>query len=416
MANGDTEVVVIGGGAAGIAAARRLAKAAIKYLLIEARPRLGGRAYTVSDANGHALDLGCGWLHSADRNPWVAIAQAQGRTIDRSSPPWSKPALTAGFSAADQADFAKAQHDFFERVSAAAAKEPDVAAAELLEPHGRWNHLIGAVATYISGAELARLSSRDFDNYAGNNVNWRVAEGYGTAIAAHGDGLAVMLDCPVLQIDHRGRRLKIETPKGTVTADRAIITLPSAVIADKEFLFAPALPEKTESARGLPLGLADKLFLALEDAEEFGSDTRAFGHIDSAATATYQFRPLGRPLIEVYFGGALPAELEMQGDRAFFDFAVSELTGLFGANFAQRVKQLPMHCWGTDPFARGSYSFALPGKADCRVRLAAPVDDRLFFAGEACSKNDFSTAHGGYLTGVAAADQAIAARSRKRVG
>jgi monoamine oxidase len=75
-----------------------------------------------------------------------------------------------------------------------------------------------------------------------------------------------------------------------------------------------------------------------------------------------------------------------------------------------------MHCWGTDPFARGSYSFALPGKADCRVRLAAPVDDRLFFAGEACSKNDFSTAHGGYLTGVAAADQAIAARSRKRVG
>ena len=93
---------------------------------------------------------------------------------------------------------------------------------------------------------------------------------------------------------------------------------------------------------------------------------------------------------------------------------MSELTGLFGASFARRVKPLHMHCWGTDPFARGSYSFALPGKADCRATLAAPVDDRLFFAGEACSKNDFSTAHGGYLTGVAAADQAIAARERKR--
>jgi monoamine oxidase len=410
MANSDTEVVIIGGGAAGIAAGRRLAKAAIDCLLVEARPRLGGRSWTVTDASGFALDLGCGWLHSADRNPWVAIAQAQGRTIDKTAPSWTKSSLPISFPLAEQTEFAKAQQDFFERIGIAATKEPDVAAAELLDPGCRWNHLIGAVATYISGGELARLSVRDFDNYAGNSVNWRVVEGYGTAIAAHGAGLAVMLDCPVLQIDHRGRRLKIETAKGVIAADRAIVTLPSAVIADKEFLFAPALPEKTVAAKGLPLGLADKLFLALDGAEEFEPDTRAFGRIDSAATATYQFRPLGRPLIEVYFGGHLPAELEVQGEPAFFDFAVSELTGLFGSSFARRVKPLQMHCWGTDPFARGSYSYALPGKADCRASLAAPVDDRLFFAGEACSKNDFSTAHGGYLTGVAAADQVIAAR------
>jgi monoamine oxidase len=414
MANSDTEVVIIGGGAAGIAAGRRLAEAAIDCLLVEARPRLGGRSWTVTDASGFALDLGCGWLHSADRNPWVAIAQAQGRTIDKTAPSWTKSSLPIGFPLAEQTEFAKAQHDFFERIGIAATKEPDVAAAELLDPGCRWNYLIGAVATYISGGELARLSVRDFDNYAGNSVNWRVVEGYGTAIAAHGEGLAVMLDCPVLQIDHRGRRLKIETAKGVIAADRAIVTLPSAVIADKELLFAPALPEKTVAAKGLPLGLADKLFLALDGAEEFGPDTRAFGRIDSAATATYQFRPLGRPLIEVYFGGHLPAELEVQGEPAFFDFAVSELTGLFGSSFARRVKPLQMHCWGTDPFARGSYSYALPGKADCRASLAAPVDDRLFFAGEACSKNDFSTAHGGYLTGVAAADQVIAARLRGR--
>jgi monoamine oxidase len=414
MANSDTEVVIIGGGAAGIAAGRRLAEAAIDCLLVEARPRLGGRSWTVTDASGFALDLGCGWLHSADRNPWVAIAQAQGRTIDKTAPSWTKSSLPIGFPLAEQTEFAKAQHDFFERIGIAATKEPDVAAAELLDPGCRWNYLIGAVATYISGGELARLSVRDFDNYAGNSVNWRVVEGYGTAIAAHGEGLAVMLDCPVLQIDHRGRRLKIETAKGVIAADRAIVTLPSAVIADKELLFAPTLPEKTVAAKGLPLGLADKLFLALDGAEEFGPDTRAFGRIDSAATATYQFRPLGRPLIEVYFGGHLPAELEVQGEPAFFDFAVSELTGLFGSSFARRVKPLQMHCWGTDPFARGSYSYALPGKADCRASLAAPVDDRLFFAGEACSKNDFSTAHGGYLTGVAAADQVIAARLRGR--
>ncbi len=134
--------------------------------------------------------------------------------------------------------------------SASAPPRPEslnVAASELLDPGCRWNHLIGAVATYISGGELSRLSVRDFENYKDNGVNWRVAEGYGTAIAAHGANLNVIFDCPVLQIDHRGPRLKVETAKGMIAADRAIVTLPSAIIADKEFLFAPALPEKNPS-------------------------------------------------------------------------------------------------------------------------------------------------------------------------
>jgi monoamine oxidase len=415
MAKSDTEVVIVGGGAAGIAAGRRLAKAAIDYLLVEARPRLGGRAWTVAGASGVALDLGCGWLHSADRNPWAAIALAQGRTLDKSPPPWSKPALPTGLPLADQADFSKALHAFFGRIGKAALKEPDIAAGDLLEPGCRWNNLIGAVCTYISGAEPDRLSARDFDNYAGNDVNWRVLEGYGATIAAHGEGLAVMLDCPVLQIDHQGRRLKIETPKGTITADQAIVTLPTAILADKEFLFVPALPEKTQAARGLPLGLADKLFISLDNAEEFEPDTRLFGHADRTATASYSLRFSGRPMIECYFGGRLAHELEAGGERAFFDFAAAELCGVMGRDFSRRIKPLNSHCWGADPFARGSYSYARPGMTECRASLAAPVNDRLFFAGEACSLNDFSTAHGGYLTGVAAADQAIAARARRPI-
>ena len=71
-----------------------------------------------------------------------------------------------------------------------------------------------------------------------------------------------------------------------------------------------------------------------------------------------------------------------------------------------------IHPWGNDPYALGSYSYAMPGAAGERAVLTAAVDDRLFFAGEACSAHDFSTAHGGYLTGIAAADQAIAARKR----
>jgi monoamine oxidase len=409
MTNSVTEVAIIGGGAAGIAAGRRLRAAGIDCLVIEARPRLGGRAWTIADASGFALDLGCGWLHSADRNPWLKVAEGQGRTIDRTPPPWTKPTLPIGFSLAEQHDFSNAMEGFHERVEAA-AKGSDVAAATLLTPDDRWNNLIVAVGTYISGAEFNNISAHDFANYDDNGVNWRVVEGYGATIAAAGDDLPVALDCPVRRIDHSEQRLKVETAKGIVTADQAIVTLPSAVLAENERLFTPLLPEKTQAARGLPLGLADKLFLSLDRAEEFDQDIRLFGANDRVATAAYHLRPFGRPQIEVYFGGRLAADLESRGERAFFDFAVSELVSLFGGAFARRVNPIHMHRWGADPFARGSYSYALPGMADCRAALAAPVDGRLFFAGEACSRGDFSTAHGGWITGVSAAEQVIAVR------
>jgi monoamine oxidase len=404
----DTEVVIIGGGAAGVAAARRLADARIDCLLVEARSRLGGRAWTINSE--FPIDLGCGWLHSADRNPWREVAALQGRSIDKTPPPWMRRSAPIGFPLSEQDAFLQAHREFYERLDSLSEDKPDVAAATFLEPHGRWNALINAVSSYVSGAELDRVSARDFDRYGDSGVNWRVVEGYGTVIAAHGHGLPVMLGCPVRLIDRRGRRLRMETPNGAITANAAIVTVPTPVLAEEKIVFIPPLPEKTEAALGLPLGLADKLFLSLADAEEFNKESRLFGHTDRSRTGVYHFRPFGRPQIEAYFGGRLAAELEAGGDGAFVDFAVSELVGLFGSDFARRVKPLKLHPWGIDPFSRGSYSYALPGKAECRAALAAPVDDRLFFAGEACSGSDYSTAHGAYLTGVTAAEQVIAAR------
>src|SRR5262245_58490631 len=137
-----------------------------------------------------------------------------------------------------------------------------------------------------------------------------------------------------------------------------------------------------------------------------------FGRIDQIGTGAYHFRPFGRPQIEAYFGGTLARELEAAGEAAFFDFAANELTALLGSDFAKRIRLIRVHRWGADPFARGSYSFARPGKADERAVLAAPVENRLFFAGEACSRNDYSTVHGAFFTGVAAADQVLAARGK----
>ena len=410
----EVDVVVIGGGSAGVAAAKRLRQARLRCLLVEARPRLGGRAWTVHDASGHALDVGCGWLHSADRNPWVGVAQAEGLSIDKTPPPWMNRQLERNFPGGEFADYRKAFTEFYQRLDEAAQRPGDAPASSLLDPASRWNPLLNATSTYISGAELDRVSLKDLDRYHSTDVNWRVVEGYGTLISKHGAALPQMLDCPVGAIDHRGRRLRIETRKGAIAADQAIVTVPSAVLAAERIGFTPALPQKIEVARGLPLGVDDKLFIALDGAEEFETSVRVFGHTDRVATAGYHLRPFGWPIIECYFGGACAAELEKGGESAFFDFAVSELCGVFGSAFARRLKPLCVHGWQSDPFALGAYSYASPGNADCRATLAEPVDDRLFFAGEACSRHDFSTAHGGYLTGVAAAEQIIARRNISR--
>jgi monoamine oxidase len=402
----ETEVIIVGAGAAGLAAARRLCDARIDCRLIEARPRLGGRAWTVV-RGGLVLDLGAGWLHAAKRNAWTEIAREQGREIDTTPPPWERLSLEDRFPPQAQREFLKAQHDYDERLEAGAAHGPDRPASAFLEPGGRWNPLIDAVSTYYSGAELDRLSAADLARYREDNANWRIVGGLGATIAAYGSGLPVTLDCTVRRIDHGGRSISVETDKGTIRAARVIVTLPTALLADAA-LFAPALPEKAGAAAGLPLGLADKLFMALDGAGEFQPNSRLFGAIDRVATGSYHLRPFGTPTIEAYFGGELAWQLEKEGEAAFFDFARSQLVEVFGSAFARRIALLQVHRWGADPMSRGSYSYARPGQADARAALAAPVDGRLFFAGEACSTLDFSTVHGAFATGIAAADALIA--------
>jgi monoamine oxidase len=412
MARSEAAVVVIGAGAAGIGAARTLQAAGIDAVLVEARSRIGGRAFTVA-AGEYSIDRGCGWLHSADHNPWVAIAEGQGHAIDKTPPPWMRATGQLGIPAFERAAFTEALQRFRARADEIGEEGPDRSAEEYLEKGNRWNALLDAVSTYYSGARLALVSARDLARYDDDGINWRVRAGYGHVVAAHGAGLPVELDCAVTRIDHCGPRLRLETTKGAIVARAVIVTLPSNLLAAQEHLFHPALAAKTEAAAGLPLGLADKLFLSLADAEEFEAEGRAFGDVKRTDTGGYHFRPFGRPMIEGYFGGALAAELEAGGAAAFFDFASRELNGLFGADFARRLAPLPFHGWANDPFARGSYSYAIPGKADCRAALAAPVDGRLFFAGEACSPHHYSTAHGALLTGIAAAEQAIAALGGK---
>lgn len=403
------DVAIIGAGAAGLGAAHALQGSGLSVIVLEARDRLGGRAWTVQASPDVTFDVGCGWLHSADKNSFVPIARQLGFDINTDLPPWGDRAYGDVFPEADRKAFVLAIDEFYERLWDAAANGEDRAADCYLEPGNRWNPMIDAVSTYVNGCELDQVSILDMEAYEDTYFNWRVRAGYGTLIAAYGAACPVVLSCNVTLVDHADQRIRLETSQGTLIADKVIITVPTSLIADEAIRFSPHLPAKVDAARGLPLGVDDKVTLALADAEAFPKEGNLRGATMRTAMGTYHIRPFGQPCIDGFFGGRFARELEDGGDGAFAAQSIDEIADYLGNDIRRKLKPLAESRWAKDPFARGSYSHALPGHAGARAVLAAPVDDRLFFAGEATSPNFFSTAHGARDSGERAAKEVLAA-------
>jgi monoamine oxidase len=403
----EIDVAIVGAGAAGLGAARALENSGLSVIVLEARDRIGGRGHTIQAAPDVTFDVGCGWLHSADRNSFVNIARQLNFEIDKSRPPWREQSFDAVFPPRERLDFIAALDGFFDRAAEAAKDGRDRAADSCLEPGNRWNPMIDAISTYINGAELDRVSILDLDAYEDSEINWRLRRGYGALMAAYGARCPLVLNTQVTLIDHSGQRVRIETSRGTLTAAKVIVTVPTNLIAEETIRFHPALPTKVDAAHGLPLGIADKVMLALDQPDALPKDGNLRGATMRTAMGAFHLRPFGQPCIEGFFGGRFALALEGAGHGALAAQAIDEIVALLGSDFRRRLKPLAESRWAHDPFARGSYSHALPGHAGKRAVLAAPVDGRLFFAGEATSPNFFSTAHGARDSGERAATEVL---------
>ncbi|NIJ29886.1 monoamine oxidase [Sphingomonas insulae] len=346
------------------------------------------------------VDAGCGWLHSARRNPWTAIAEREGIGIDRSSPNWGVQWRDLGYPPAEQQAFREA-YACFETTAHAALDGPDRPLSAFVPADDPWRPMIDAISGYANGAPLDQVSLHDWASYedAATEDNWALPSGYGTLVVGHVGAAPVRLDTPVTRIDHRGPTIRLDTPAGTIEADRIILAIPTT--AYRTLRFDPALTVKQDAAAALPLGLADKVFVAV-DAPEWPANAHLVGDPHRTCTASHRLSPFGLPIIESFFGGAC-AEA-MPDAHAAADFALAELVTLLGASWRARLTPLAATHWRGMPYIHGSYSHARVGHAAARAALAATIDDRLFFAGEACSDHDFSTAHGAYLTGIDAAD------------
>jgi monoamine oxidase len=403
------DVVIVGGGAAGIGAARQLAQYPIDTLLLEAGSRLGGRAWTQKIA-GYDVDLGCGWLHSAEHNAWVRIAEEIGVPIDTSRAAWGTQYRDLGFTPLEQAQCHRIFGEWSQRLSESPPRGDR--ASDALDAAAEWNSYIRAIVGFISGATLEQLSAADYVAYDENSTekNWRAPDGYGALIARGIPGsVSVRLDTAVEAITLGRDGVRLRTRDGDVRARAVIMTVSTAVLAGGSIELPAALDAWQDAARRLPLGRNEKLILEIVGDAPFEPETHVIGDPRNARTGAYYLRPFGRPLIEAFLGGEGTLVLDEDGSGAAFAFALDQLASLFGSDIRAVLKPLAASAWTQSTRMGGAYSYAVPGHAAARQILAKPFEQRVFFAGEATSKADYSTAHGAHDTGVRAAEEVIKA-------
>lgn len=407
----EVDFLIVGAGAAGIGAARRLSELGASPLLLEAMDRVGGRAET-RVVNGHALDLGCGWLHSGDRNAWTAIAERSGFTVDRRPAVWGQQFRDFGFPPEDQAAAGTAFEEWTDRL--ADAPPASDRASDAFVPDGPWNGFIAAMTGFISGVGPERISAKDYVTYdeASTRNNWRVVGGYGALIAASlPPPVTVRTGVAVQCIDFTRDGVAVTTTVGLIQARAVILTVSTEVLASGAIRMPADLEPWQASAASLPLGRNEKVFLEIVGDAPFENETSVLGNPRTRATGSYYIRPLGAPFIECFLGGD-GASVVDQGLDEGFEFARDELAGLFGSDAKRFLHPFAASQWHGTTSIGGAYSCALPGHAGARACLARPFDDRVFFAGEATHPFDFTTAHGAHDSGVRAADEALAAITR----
>jgi len=400
------DLAIVGGGAAGIAAAREAKARGLSTMILEASDRIGGRAYSVRWRDS-VLDLGATWLHSAERNPLVPLAEQLGVPLDHSQTKWREQFNDLGISKSEQAESRAAIQEFTERLT---INPPSTdKASDSLMPNAKWNGALEALSNFLNGTGLENVSAADFSAYwnTSGDQNWRIPTGIGSFVELVGGGLDIQLNCAIQKIEFLAEGVRLLSDGGHVDARRAIIAVPTSILASGAIDFPSAADPWLNAASQLPLGHVEKLFFQLPNTEAFPVGAHLLGNPRNADTGSYMLRPLAMPVIEGFFAGDWLKDLAEDEIAAR---AREELDHLLGSDFARRLEPIAYSDWQRHAFICGSYSYARPGQHGARALLAEPVNERLAFAGEACSENDYATVHGAWASGKAAVEQLFGER------
>ncbi|MEM7427809.1 MAG: NAD(P)/FAD-dependent oxidoreductase [Pseudomonadota bacterium] len=398
-------MVIIGAGAAGLAAARQLAALGLTFRLIEARNRIGGRAYTESTTFGVPYDQGCHWLHSANQNPWLKYARRNGFDVYKAP---AERTLYVGDRYVTDAE-AKAARNALSKATAAISRAGrrgrDVSPASVIRDRGPWAHVVGNIlGPWAMGKDLERFSCTDWYSGAGGE-DWFCEQGFGSLISHYGRSVPAELGVEAKRINWNKSGVSVETTRGTIAARAVIVTVPNGVLASGKIKFAPGLPaRKVESFHKISMGHYNNIALLFsEDVFDEGEDALINYRSNTRKSVGILSNSNGDYLSLAFTGGTHAAELENAGVAAAVDFGLGEIVRMLGSSVRRKFLKGNYTRWGLDPYSIGAYASAEPGYAHLRRALRQPVGNRIFFAGEACHRSLWSTAAGAHLSGQATA-------------
>jgi monoamine oxidase len=406
----EADIVVIGAGAAGIAAARRIMAANRKVLVLEATGQIGGRCLTDSTTFDVPFDRGARWIHNPDTNPMIKLARGAGLDVvpvplgqkirigRRNARAGEVEELLATLVRANRA------------IDDASRGKGDVSCASVLPKDlGDWaatvEFLLGANAT---GKDLKELSALDKIRAQDRSAALACRQGLGTLIAKLGDGMPVSLATPATRIAWSGRDVTVETQAGKIAARAAIVTVSSDVLISGALKFAPELPKRTlDAASKVSLGSYDHIVLQLPgNPLGLSRDDVVIEQAKDLKSAFLLANMGGSSLCSIDVAGSFGRDLSAQGEAAMVAFAVEWLTKLFGSDVAKAVKKSSATRWNAAPFARGAMSAASPGGQPSRKILMEPVGS-LFLTGEAAHETLWGTVDGAWESGERAAEAAL---------
>jgi len=408
-ASAAIDVVIVGAGAAGIAAARLIAASGRKFVLIEAADHIGGRCITDTHTFGVPYDRGAHSIHMPDINPVTKLTARRGIEV-YPAPASQKVRIGRRYAREGELEDFLALQGRANRAIADAARKGDVACSQALPSDlGDWRPSIEFVlGPYGCGKDLTQVSAADFAKSAERNADAFCRQGFGTLIASFAEGIAVKLSTPATMIDTR-RDVAVETPNGTIAARAAIVTSSTNVIASGAIKFTPELPKRqTDAFVKLSLGSYDHIALELADNPlGFESDDLVFEKSADSHTAAILANVSGTPLCLIEVAGTFGRNLAAHGEAAMVNFAADWLAGLYGSDVKRAIKRSHATRWNYEPLALGAFSAAAPGGQGARRILMEPVQNAVWFAGEAVHETLWGTVGGAWESGERAADAVL---------
>ena len=441
MAN-DTSVLIIGAGAAGLAAARELAMAGIQAIVLEARERVGGRVYT-DHKSIVPIEFGAEFVHGGHPRLLEIIEEANAPFCDVTDRHWYFENGVLSNS-----------HDFWNKLTALMdlmnPDQPDRSFQDFLDslPNDEATARAKAVATrYVQGfhaADIKRIGvhglikANEAEDEIAGDKSFRILRGYDIVTdtlrhEAQGRGAMVHLNTVVKEL--RWTRNHVEA---VCIADKrlqmfagsgAVITLPLGVLQAKHHQrgavrFVPELPQATRAAlEGIAMGHAFRIILQFRErfwekldlpATERREDLSQLGfiHFPEAPVPTWwTMLPVRAPVMVGWVGGTSAEKFVGQGKEYAIGQALASLKTILGVS-EDHLRKLLLAChshdWGADPYSRGAYAYVPVNGLAAQQTLARPVDQTLFFAGEAMSVGHIGTVHGAIDTGQRAAREILA--------